>query len=106
MRRRWLGPVIEIAVSFAAAALMAFVCTTVKVNPLDRTGQVSGLASIQIRFLFLAVPLLVALFVATRKDGGRHVELVGRIVCAGLAGLASGFVAGGVIFALRGTPFC
>ena len=105
MRRRWQGPVIEIAVSFAAASLMALACTNIKVNPLDRTGQVSGLAAIQIRFFALAVVLFAGLLVATRVRNGRHADLAGRIVCAGLAGLASGFIAGGVIVALRGTPF-
>ena len=96
---------IEIVVSFAAAALMALACTNIKINPLDRTGQVSGLAAIQIRFFVFAVLLFAGLLVAMRVRAGRHAELVGRITCAGLAGLASGFVAGGVIVALRGTPF-
>lgn len=106
MRRRWHGPVIEIVVSFAAAALLAWSCTSIKVYPLARIGQVSGLASIQIRFLMIAVPLLLAVGVAMRMREGKWLPLVTRIACAGLAGLASGYVAGGIIVALRGTPYC
>jgi hypothetical protein len=106
MQRRWLGAVIEIVVSFAAAALLALACTNIKVNPLDRIGQVSGLASIQVRFLIFAVTLLIALGVAAKVREGKWFALATRIVCAAFAGLASGYVAGGIIVALRGTPFC
>ncbi len=106
MHRRWLGPVIEIVVSFAAAGLLAYACTSIRINPLLRVGQVSGLATIQIRFLLFAVPLLLGLVVAARVHGGTWFPMATRVVCAALAGLASGFVAGGIIVALRGTPFC
>ena len=106
MRRRWVGPVIEIVISFTAAMLLAWTCTNIKVDPLQRIGQISGLASIQIRFMFCAAPLLVLLAAAARYRGGAHFALASRIACAALAGLASGFVAGGIIVALRGTPFC
>jgi hypothetical protein len=104
MRPR-LVPVIEIAISFAAAALVAWTSTFIKVNPLDRVGQVSGLAAIQIRYLACAVPILIAVAVSIRYRGGRWFPVASRLGCAALAGLASGFVAGGVIVALRGTPF-
>jgi galactan 5-O-arabinofuranosyltransferase len=106
MRRRWFGAVIEIVVSFTAAALLAWACTNIKVNPLVRIGQVSGLASIQIRFLLFAVPLLLALGALSRIREGTWFPLGTRVVCAAFAGLASGFVAGGIIVALRGTPYC
>ncbi|HUS30305.1 MAG TPA: hypothetical protein VMZ53_17475 [Kofleriaceae bacterium] len=105
MRPR-LVPVIEIAVSFAAAALVAWLSTFIKVNPLDRVGQVSGLAAIQIRYLACAIPVLVAVAVSTRYRDGRWFPITSRMACAALAGLASGFVAGGILVALRGTPFC
>jgi hypothetical protein len=106
MHRRWLRAVIEIGVSLAAAALLALACTTIRVDPLQRIGQISGLATIQIRFLMIAIPLVLALVVTARLRGGKHFALTARIVCAALAGLASGYVASGIIVALRGTPYC
>ncbi|NVB77394.1 MAG: hypothetical protein HOV81_03285 [Kofleriaceae bacterium] len=104
--RRWLWPSLEVVVAFLAAGLLTFSCTNIKVDPLVRIGQVSGLASIQLRFILFVLPLLAALLVAAKLRGGIYFARTSRLVCAALAGLASGFLAGGLIVALRGTPFC
>jgi galactan 5-O-arabinofuranosyltransferase len=104
MRRRWLTT-IEIATSFVAAAVFTFVFSRVHANALDRIGQVSGMATIALRFLMVAVPLVVALGVSARVKKGAAFDTTARLVCAALAGVASAAFAGGILFALRGTPF-
>ena len=104
--RRWLGPVLEIAVAFAIVALFLVLAHTIRVDPLKRIGQVSGLASLQLRFMLIGVPAIVALIVAARWRGGVHFALTTRLACATFAALASAFVAGGIMVALRNTPYC
>jgi len=94
---------LEGVVSITAAAGLLVLATQIKVNPMVREGQVSGLAALQLRFAWLALPL-IAVVIANARSA--HFELISRFVCAAFAGLASGFVAGGVAIALRGTPYC
>jgi hypothetical protein len=77
----------------------------IDVNPMDRKGQVSGLAQLQFRLAICALILVTALVVAQRLLRGRGQPLLIGIGCAAVAGLASGLVAGGMQIALRGTPF-
>jgi hypothetical protein len=104
MDRRALR-VAEVATSFAVAGLFVLACRHIKVDPLDRLGQVSGLAAIAFRFMLAAFAIVVALVIAAGARGGRSFDVVGRFACAAIAGLASGFVAGGILVALRGTPW-
>ena len=97
---------LEVVVCFAAAAAMAATALNVKVDPLQRTGQVSGLASIQLRYVWLILPMLAALILAARLRGGAWFAMTSRLFCAALAGFATGFVAAGLIVALRGTSWC
>jgi galactan 5-O-arabinofuranosyltransferase len=99
-------PLLEGLVAFAASAVLATLAAHIRVDPMQRIGAISGLASLQLRFAWIALPLLVALVVAARPRYRLHFPAATRLVCAGLAGLASGFVAGGLIVALRGTPYC
>ncbi|MEO8702116.1 MAG: hypothetical protein ABI867_18885 [Kofleriaceae bacterium] len=103
---RWLGPALEVVVSLGAAAVMVAACTNVKVDPLQRIGQISALASIQVRFLWIVVPLIAALFISAKLRGGRWFPMTSRLTCAAFAGLVTGFVGGGIVVALRGTPYC
>jgi galactan 5-O-arabinofuranosyltransferase len=66
-------------------------------------GQVSGIATISLRFLLVSTPLVAALWLATRLRGGAHFDTIQRIVCGAMAGLTSATFAGGIVFALRGT---
>ena len=104
MHRRWVTA-IEIATSFVAAAVFLLLCAHIKVSAVDRMGQVSGMATIGLRLLAVAIPLVVALHVSSRLRDGQAFDTVMRLVCAALAGIASAAFAAGVVLALRGTPF-
>ncbi|HEX4454612.1 MAG TPA: hypothetical protein VH143_27315 [Kofleriaceae bacterium] len=99
-------PLLEGLVALAASATLAVLAGHIRVDPMQRIGAVSGLASLQLRFAWLALPLITVLVVAARPSYRTHFPTAVRLVCAAFAGLASGFVAGGVIVALRGTPYC
>ncbi|MEW2415222.1 hypothetical protein AB0953_16120 [Streptomyces sp. NPDC046866] len=96
---------VEAAVAFAAALAMPLLARRLKLNPLDRIAQVSGLAAVQLRFVLLGLVLVGAVLLAMRLRRGRHFDLATRIASAGIAGLASGFVAAGAVIALLGTPW-
>ncbi|MFF2142619.1 hypothetical protein [Kitasatospora sp. NPDC058190] len=95
----------EAAVAFLAALVLPLLARGLKLDPLDRIAQVSGLAAVQLRFALLGLLLLAVTVVAMRARAGRHFSLVARFASAGLAGLASGFVAAGAVIALLGTPW-
>jgi galactan 5-O-arabinofuranosyltransferase len=97
---------LEAGVGVLAIVAYLVLALSIRINPMVRVGQISGLASLQLRFLAIAIPLLVIVMLCARLRGGRHFQLAVRIACAALAGLASAFVAGGVIVALRHTPYC
>lgn len=103
--KRWLVPALEALVAFAAPALLVASCMLIRVNPRDRLGQISGLAGIELRFFLFAIVLVVALLIAARVRGGRGFDTTSRLVCAAVAGLATGVIAAGVLVALRGTPY-
>ena len=95
--------VVELAVSGAASLVMAAYATTLTANPLDRLGQVSALASLQLPFAALAI---LALLMGSRSIRiSRDPRPAYAAAFAILAGATSGFVAGGLVFALRGTPY-
>jgi galactan 5-O-arabinofuranosyltransferase len=100
----WRELAFEAVIALAAMTLFLLFSTTIRINPMQRIGQVSGLASLQLRFIAIALPLLLAAIIAARLDRG--VARIVRITCAAFAGLASAFVAGGVMVALRHTPYC
>ncbi|MFE9633933.1 hypothetical protein [Streptomyces sp. NPDC006463] len=105
LSRRWVLPLAEVVVSLAAALGFTLLSTHISVNPLVRVGQVSGLAKLQQYAAVIGLPLLaLLLYTAYRGKLPRH-QMVKRLVCAALAGLATGVVAGGVVVALRGTPW-
>ncbi|MEV0414523.1 hypothetical protein AB0I68_27890 [Streptomyces sp. NPDC050448] len=102
--RRWVLGLAEAVVSVTAALGYTLLSRHIMVNPLVRLGQVSGLAMLQQYAAIIGLPLLaLLLFTAYRGTARRH-QLVKRLVCAALAGLATGVIAGGVVVALRGTP--
>lgn len=87
------------------ALLFAVWAFTIDVNPMQRIGQVSALATLQFRFALCAVVLVAAMLVVHRWGSERARALSVRLGCAAVAGLATGLVAGGVVVALHGTPF-
>ncbi|MEV4611733.1 hypothetical protein AB0K43_03915 [Kitasatospora sp. NPDC049258] len=96
---------LEAAVAFAGALLLPLLARSFKLDPLNRIAQVSGLAAIQLRFAVLGLLLVGVVALAMRLRRGRHFDLATRIASAGVAGLASGFVAAGAVVALLGTPW-
>ncbi|MFF7294442.1 hypothetical protein [Streptomyces sp. NPDC008265] len=105
LSNRWVPRLAEAVVSVVAALLVTLLSTRIGINPVVRIGQVSGLAQLQQYAALLGLPLLaVLLYTAYRSTPARH-QLAKRLVCAALAGLATGVVAGGVVVALQGTPW-
>ncbi|GAA1962314.1 hypothetical protein GCM10009838_19000 [Catenulispora subtropica] len=96
-------PAAEVVAALVAAFVMVFAARYIAVDPLARTGQVSALAALQLRFAVLGIALLAVLVFFHRR--GRGYDTAKRVVCAAVAGLASGFLGGGVVVALRGTPW-
>ncbi len=97
----------EVVLALLAAGVLAFWSRSINVNPLVRTGQVSGLAGLQLRFAILGIALVAAVLIVVRLRGSAVVPVVTRLGAATLSGLVSGMLAGGVTLALRGTslPF-
>jgi galactan 5-O-arabinofuranosyltransferase len=97
----------EAALALGAAALLAWWSRSIDVNPLVRTGQVSGLAGLQLRFASIGIVVVATVMIVARVRGSAVVPVVTRLGSAAIAGLSSGFLAGGVELALRGTnlPF-
>jgi hypothetical protein len=93
----------EVVVCLGAAIGTMALSGSVEVDPLDRMGQVSGLAALDLRFVLLGLAVLVAC-VATAGHP-RVFRVVGRLACAAVAGLATGLVAGGIVLALHGTTW-
>lgn len=103
--RHWTLALAEVVVSLVVALGYTLLSTHISVNPMNRLGQVSGLAKLQQYAAVAGLPLLaILLYTAYRGKLHRH-QLAKRLVCAALAGLATGVVAGGVVVALRGTPW-
>jgi galactan 5-O-arabinofuranosyltransferase len=94
----------EIVTAFGAAALAVQLSRSIRVDPLDRVGQVSGLAGLGLRFV-LAGLVVLALCAAVSRAGEGVRRTVERCACAAVAGLATGLVAGGILLALRGTDW-
>jgi hypothetical protein len=104
---RWLPGIglgaAEVAVALAAAVGSVQLSRSVAVDPLDRVGQVSGLAALDLRFVLLGLAVLGACVITARHP--RAFAVAQRLACAAVAGLATGLVAGGVVLALRGTAW-
>ena len=104
-RRVWALRAGEVLAGPVAAALLLLLCARIDVDPLDRVGQVSGLAAIGLRFSVLALVLVALVLVAMHWRGGQWFGAVSRLACAAAAGLATGFVGGGLLVALDGTSW-
>lgn len=85
------------AVAFTAS------CLAIRVKPTSRLGQISGLASLELRFFLFSVVLVGVLVFAARSKARERFPEATRLVCAAAAGLATSLVAGGILVALRGT---
>ncbi|MFJ9645129.1 hypothetical protein [Streptomyces sp. NPDC101206] len=104
MSRRWAHASAEVAVGLVTALGFMLLSRHISVNPMVRLGQVSGLAALQKYAALIGLPLLALLLYTAYRGAARRHGIVKRLVCAALAGLATGVIAGGVVVALRGTP--
>ncbi|WP_031075789.1 hypothetical protein [Streptomyces sp. NRRL WC-3742] len=103
--KRYVPPLAEIAVSAGVGVGFMLLCTQISVNPIIRIGQVSGLAKVQQYAAVLGIPLLAVLLLLAYRGQLRHYRTAQRLVCAAVAGLGTGVVAGGIAVALNGTPW-
>jgi hypothetical protein len=94
----------EIGTAFVAAGLAVHLSRSIVVDPLDRIGQVSGLAGLDLRFVLAGLVVLAACAAVSRAGEGTR-RVVGRCAFAAVAGLSTGLVAGGILLALRGTDW-
>ncbi|MGW5423018.1 hypothetical protein [Streptomyces sp. NPDC003943] len=74
-------------------------------SPLTRVGQISGLSNLQLRFACLALIVPAVVGWATVRGTERVRRLTTRLAAAAVAGLSTGFLGAGQVFALRGTPW-
>lgn len=102
---RWLTPVGEVVVAITAALVMVLLSRSIEVDPLDRIGQVSGLAAVALRFTVLGLLLVVAVAVVARLRSRPMFRVGYSLACAAAAGLATGLIAGGLGVALHGTTW-
>jgi hypothetical protein len=93
----------EVVACVGAAIGSVQLSYAVDVDPVDRIGQVSGLAALDLRFVLVGLVVLAACVATARHP--RAFAVVGRLACAAVAGLATGLVAGGVVLALHGTTW-
>ncbi|MYW01591.1 hypothetical protein [Streptomyces sp. SID3343] len=104
----WRRPLLvsaEACVAILTAVVFAQWARTIRVNPLDRIGQVSALAMLQLRVAVIGIVVIAALVIAYRRFGPAWQAMVVRFSCAVVAGLMSGFIAAGSAVGLRGTPW-
>lgn len=104
-RQRVIGVALEFATALAVMTAFLLWCARINVNPLLRTGQVSGLAKVDLRFAALGLAVIGALLLAERFAAAAGRRYARQAACAALAALASSIVAGGIIVALHGTPW-
>lgn len=99
------GWMFEAAICFGVAVLFAASAIAIRVYPPNRMGAVAGLSSLALRFLVLAVLFGWLLMRAAKRRDDAGFAKTTRWICAALAGMASGMIGGGVLVALRGTPY-
>lgn len=99
------SPVVAAEGLVACGVALAFVfsCRSISVDPIDRIGQVSGLAGVQLRLIVAGGAILTGLvLVGTRRPEWSRAR--GALVAAS-AGLTTAVAAGGLLVALHGTPW-
>jgi galactan 5-O-arabinofuranosyltransferase len=104
-RQRVMGVLLEALAAATTIVVFLAWCRVIKQNPLIRTSQVSGMAKIDLRFLVMGFVMIGATLVAERFGPPLLRRYAQQMACAAFAALASSLVAGGVLFALNGTPY-
>ncbi|MFJ8946577.1 hypothetical protein ACIRG4_25655 [Streptomyces sp. NPDC102395] len=105
LARRWWPAVAECVVAVATALGFTYWGVTVANSPVTRVGQVSGLSNLQFRLALLVLVVLAVVGWATVRGSERVRAVTVRLAAAAVAGLSTGFIGAGQVFALRGTPW-
>lgn len=105
LARRWWAAAAECVLAVGAALVFTVWATTIRDDPVERVGQVSGLAALQLRLALCALPVLAVVAWASVRASRTTRERVVRLAAAASAGLIGGFMGGGQVFTLRGTPW-
>jgi len=97
------GLVLEGLIACSVALAFVLICRSIDVDPVDRVGQVSGLAGVQLRAaifggIILATTLLQRRFAYSPLG-------FDRVVMAATAGMLTAVTAGGNVVALHDTPW-
>lgn len=103
--RRWAAPAAEVLLAFATALLFTAWSGSIPDNPIRRSGQVSGLAALQVGLSVVTLVVVVAVGLTAAYATKPVRKLAVRLAAAVVAGLSTGFLAGGQVFALSGTPW-
>lgn len=103
--RRWTIAGAEVVVCLLAASAPLALARSIRINPLDRIGQVSGLAAIELRYAVLAMLVVGVVVAATRVRSSATSAVVSSLAFAAVAGLAGGLIGSGVMVALSGTDW-
>ncbi|MET9435452.1 hypothetical protein [Streptomyces sp. NPDC006551] len=103
--RRWAPAAGECAVAVLTALGFTYWGLTVANSPITRVGQVSGLSNLQFRLAVLVLVVVAVVAWATVRGSARVRALTVRLAAAAVAGLTTGFLGAGQVFALRGTPW-
>ncbi|MFJ9580394.1 hypothetical protein ACIRQF_28900 [Streptomyces sp. NPDC101191] len=103
--RRWGPAAGEVAVATATALGFTVWGLSIGNSPVTRVGQVSGLSTLQLRFAVVVLVVLAVVGWVTVRATDRVKQITNRLAAAAVAGLSTGFIGAGQIFALRGTPW-
>lgn len=103
--RRAAGGLAEVVLGVGVALGFTAWGASIDESPVTRAGQVSALAALQLRFALVALPLLVLVAVTTVHGPATRRRMVLRLSCAAVAGLVTGLLGAGQVYALRGTPW-
>ncbi|MFF3845998.1 hypothetical protein [Streptomyces sp. NPDC002328] len=105
LARRWWPAAAECAVAVVTALGFTYWGLTVANSPVTRVGQVSGLSNLQFRLALLVLAIVAVVGWATVRGSERVRAVTIRLAAAAVAGLSTGFLGAGQVFALRGTPW-
>ncbi|WP_441245738.1 hypothetical protein [Kitasatospora sp. McL0602] len=102
---RWSPAAGEILLAVLTALGFTYWGLSVDNNPVSRVGQISGLSTLQFRLAAVALVIIAVVVWTTLRCGEQVRRLTARLSAAAVAGLATGYLGAGQVFALRGTPW-
>jgi galactan 5-O-arabinofuranosyltransferase len=104
-RQRIVGVLLEAATAVGVIVVFLAACSRIRHDPLNRVSQVSAMAKINLRFVLLGLAIIGATLVIDRLGRPLLRRYARQMACAGIAALSTSLVAGGIMFALNGTPY-